>query len=106
MGTFHDTKDPLHGITVVAAAGETVYVGRCHARENGHIVLLDVDQHSEGEANHRSSKIAAYRLGRGHDTLCVWSLVTGHWSLDFSLHTAAQCIPDDQCPMTVRKANK
>ncbi len=49
MGTFHDTTDPLHGITVVAEAGDIVYVGRCHARENGTIVLLDVDQHSEGE---------------------------------------------------------
>jgi len=49
MGTFHDTADPLHGITVVAESGDTVYVGRCHARENGTIVMLDVDQHAEGE---------------------------------------------------------
>ena len=49
MGTFHDTKDPLHGITVVAEAGDTIYVGRCHARDDGHIVLHDVDQHVEGE---------------------------------------------------------
>ena len=49
MGTFHDTADPLHGITVVAETGDTVYVGRCHLRENGQIVLLDVDQHDEGE---------------------------------------------------------
>ncbi len=49
MGTFHDTADPLHGITVVAEAGDTVYVGRCHARENGTIMLLDVDLHTDGE---------------------------------------------------------
>ncbi len=49
MGTFHDTRDPLHGITVVATAGDTVYVGRCHARENGRIELHDVDQHSDGD---------------------------------------------------------
>ncbi len=49
MGTFHDTADPLHGITVVAEAGNTVYVGRCHARENGTILLLDVDQHTDGD---------------------------------------------------------
>ena len=28
MGTFHDTNDPLHGITVVAQVGQAVYVGR------------------------------------------------------------------------------
>jgi len=28
MGTFHDDKGALHGITVYAQAGETVYVGR------------------------------------------------------------------------------
>lgn len=49
MGTFHDTRDPLHGITVVATAGDSVYVGRCHARENDQIVLHDVDVHTEGE---------------------------------------------------------
>ncbi|MGD9546445.1 MAG: HesB/IscA family protein [Candidatus Krumholzibacteriia bacterium] len=48
MGTFHDTKDPLHGITVVATAGDTVFVGRCHERAEGTVVLVDVDEHSEG----------------------------------------------------------
>jgi iron-sulfur cluster assembly protein len=49
MGTFHDTADPLHGITVVATAGDTVYVGRCHERDAEHVVLVDVDQHTAGE---------------------------------------------------------
>lgn len=49
MGTFHDTADPLHGITVVAESGATVFVGRCHERQNGQIVLLDADQHTDGE---------------------------------------------------------
>jgi len=49
MGTFHDTKDPLHGITVVAIMGDTVHVGRCHERNSTTVVLLDVDSHTEGE---------------------------------------------------------
>lgn len=47
MGTFHDTKDPLHGITIVAHMGETVHVGRCHERTETTIVLLDVDSHTQ-----------------------------------------------------------
>ena len=47
MGTFHDTKDPLHGITVVAKIGETVHVGRCHERNDTTIVLLDADSHTQ-----------------------------------------------------------
>lgn len=49
MGTFHDTTDPLHGITVVAESGTTVFIGRCHERQHGQIVLLDADEHSDGE---------------------------------------------------------
>ena len=49
MGTFHDTHDPLHGITVVARAGSTVYVGRCHERDDRRIVLHDADRHTEGD---------------------------------------------------------
>ncbi len=50
MGTFHDTKDPLHGITVVAHMGDTVHVGRCHERNETTVVLLDVDTHNEDES--------------------------------------------------------
>jgi len=49
MGTFHDTTDPLHGITVIAFAGDTVHVGRCHERDEQQIVLLDADEHTEGQ---------------------------------------------------------
>jgi hypothetical protein len=49
MGTFHDTQDPLHGITVVARAGKTVFVGRCHERDERRIVLHDADRHTEGD---------------------------------------------------------
>ncbi len=47
MGTFHDIKDPLHGITVVATVGRTVYVGRCHQRDALNTMLVGVDTHVE-----------------------------------------------------------
>lgn len=50
MGTFHDTKDPLHGITVVALMGNTVHVGRCHERDDNSVVLLDADTHGLDES--------------------------------------------------------
>jgi iron-sulfur cluster assembly protein len=49
MGTFHDNLDALHGITVVAFAGDTIYVGRCHDMDEKHLTLLDVDLHTEGQ---------------------------------------------------------
>jgi len=75
MGTFHDTADPLHGITVVAEAGDTVYIGRCHVRENGHIVLLDVDQHTEGQDGKTNrdylDRAARFGVWKKHDKMTL-----------------------------------
>ena len=50
MGTFHDDKGELHGITVVVeTTGDAVYVGRCDTRTAKGIVLLDADEHREGD---------------------------------------------------------
>ncbi len=49
MGTFHDTTDPLHGITVVVHMGKTVHVGRCHERDDKHLLLVDTDSHTVDE---------------------------------------------------------
>lgn len=50
MGTFHQDKGELHGITVVVdTSGEKVYIGRCDVLNDQGIVLHDVDVHSEGE---------------------------------------------------------
>ncbi len=50
MGTFHDDKGPLHGITVVVdTRGPQVYVGRCDTQDAERIILLDVDVHADGE---------------------------------------------------------
>ena len=47
MGTFHNDKGELHGITVVVDTdGPEVFVGRCHEVTPQGVVLLDVDVHS------------------------------------------------------------
>ena len=46
MGTFHDGKGDLHGITVVVDTdGPEVWAGRCDTMQDGHIVLLGADRH-------------------------------------------------------------
>ena len=50
MGTFHQGRGDLHGITVVAETnGPQVWAGRCDTMEGGRIVLLGADQHTTGE---------------------------------------------------------
>ena len=49
MGTFHDDKGELHGITVVVDTGPKVYIGRCHEMDDRRIVLMDVDEHEDGQ---------------------------------------------------------
>ena len=50
MGTFHDGLSELHGITVVVdTTGPAVFVGRCHDLEADRIILLDADQHADGD---------------------------------------------------------
>jgi hypothetical protein len=50
MGTFHQGKGELHGITVVVdTTGPEVFVGRCDDMDERGIVLDDADVHREGE---------------------------------------------------------
>ena len=45
MGTFHDDRGPLHGITVVVdTKGPQVYVGRCDTYDARWLVLNDADE--------------------------------------------------------------
>src|ERR1700760_4233414 len=54
MGTFHDNKSALHGITVVVdTKGPKVYVGRCDDEDTEKVVLVDADIHEDG-ANGKS----------------------------------------------------
>lgn len=50
MGTFHDDKHELHGITVVVdTVGDEIYIGRCDDIDDKGILLVDVDVHKEGD---------------------------------------------------------
>ncbi|HLX61843.1 MAG TPA: iron-sulfur cluster assembly accessory protein [Planctomycetota bacterium] len=54
MGTFHDNKSALHGITVVVdTRGPKVYVGRCDDEDAEKVILVDADSHDDG-ANGKS----------------------------------------------------
>jgi hypothetical protein len=51
MGTFHQGKSELHGITVVVdTTGPEIFVGRCDDENDRGIILNDVDVHRDGEA--------------------------------------------------------
>ncbi len=75
MGTFHDTRDPLHGITVVATTGDTVFVGRCHERASGTVVLVDADEHSEGQGGKTNAeylaRAARFGVWKKHDRILL-----------------------------------
>ena len=49
MGTFHQDRGELHGITVVVETdGPELYVGRCDQVTDRGVILLDADVHREG----------------------------------------------------------
>lgn len=49
MGTFHDDKHELHGITVVVDTdGDEIFVGRCDDMDAERVILLDADVHVDG----------------------------------------------------------
>ena len=50
MGTFHQNKHELHGITVVIDTdGAELFVGRLDDMDDERVILLDVDVHREGD---------------------------------------------------------
>lgn len=52
MGTFHEGKSELHGITVVVdTSGDEIWVGRCDNMDDHQIVLLDADVHRDGDGD-------------------------------------------------------
>ena len=75
MGTFHDDKSPLHGITVFAQAGDAVYVGRCDTLDDACLVLNDADVHVEGHDGHSNDeylqRAARFGVWKKHDRLVV-----------------------------------
>lgn len=76
MGTFHQHKDPLHGITVVVdTAGPEIYVGRCDDIVGDHIYLNDVDVHRDGEGGRSKAdylkRAAQFGVWKKFDSLAL-----------------------------------
>lgn len=76
MGTFHQGKSRLHGITVVVdTSGPEVFVGRCDDEDETTVILLDADVHRDGDGGRSKADYLerAARLGvwKKHDRLVI-----------------------------------
>lgn len=76
MGTFHQGKSALHGITVVVdTMGPEVFVGRCDDEDDEVVILLDVDVHREGEGGRSKAeylkRAAQVGVWKKHDRMVI-----------------------------------
>ena len=62
MGTFHQHKGELHGITVVVdTTGPEIVIGRCDDEDDRGIFLHEADVHVDGEGG-RSKEAYVQRV--------------------------------------------
>jgi hypothetical protein len=76
MGTFHQGKSDLHGITVVVdTTGAEVFVGRCDDETDRGIILHDVDVHRDGEGGRSKDdyvkRVAMLGIWKKYDALLI-----------------------------------
>ncbi len=76
MGTFHQGKSELHGITVVVDTdGTKIYIGRCDDEDETQVILLDADEHDAGEGEPSKEdwvrKAAKFGVWKKHDRLVL-----------------------------------
>lgn len=76
MGTFHQGKGELHGITVVVdTPGPEIFVGRCDDMDGRGIFLHDVDVHREGDGGRSKEeyvkRAAQFGVWKKHDNLFI-----------------------------------
>lgn len=76
MGTFHDDKGELHGITVIVETdGPEVFVGRFDEQTERGVILLDADTHQEGEDGRSNEEYlqgaAEYGVWKKYDRLVI-----------------------------------
>lgn len=76
MGTFHDDKGELHGITVaVDTRGKEILVGRCDTITNTAIILNDADVHEDGAGGKSKAdylkRAAMFGVFKKHDRVAV-----------------------------------
>ena len=64
VGTFHDDKHELHGITIVVdTGGPSVYIGRCDDLNEHEVILNDADLHEGDTASKEAYVQKAARFG-------------------------------------------
>ncbi len=78
MGTFHQGKSELHGITVVVETTDgEVLVGRCDDVVGGQVILLDAAGHRDGDSGQSREewlrRAARFGVFKQHDRLLVAS---------------------------------
>jgi hypothetical protein len=76
MGTFHNNKSELHGITVVVETEDgEVFVGRCDDMDEQRILLMDVDSHRDGDGDCTTAeyldRAARFGVWKKHDRLVI-----------------------------------
>lgn len=76
MGTFHEGKSELHGITIVVDTDSpTIYVGRCDDENEHEVILLDADHHEDGTDGKSKTdwlKAAAkFGIWKKHDRISI-----------------------------------
>ena len=76
MGTFHDDKHALHGITVVVdTVGPEVFIGRCDDMDDEQILLVDVDVHRDGDDGASKAayveRAASFGFWKKHDRVRI-----------------------------------
>jgi hypothetical protein len=76
MGTFHQNKGELHGITVVVdTTGDEILVGRCDEVTPQGVILLDADVHRDGDGGRSKEEYvrqaAQFGVWKKHDRVVV-----------------------------------
>lgn len=76
MGTFHQNKSELHGITVVVdTVGPEIVIGRCDDEDDRGIILNDADVHRDGEGGRSKEdyvkRAAQFGIWKKYDRLMI-----------------------------------
>lgn len=76
MGTFHDDRHELHGITVVVdTRGPEIWVGRCDDMDEHQILLVDADVHRDGDDGRSKDeyveRAASFGIWKKHDRVRI-----------------------------------
>ena len=72
MGTFHQGKHELHGITVIVDTdGPEIWVGRCDDVDDDRVILHDADGHRGGDKEAWVERAAKFGVWAKHKRLVV-----------------------------------